>query len=102
MRPIGTRVRRDEDIDGPIAGTPSFVEVTQRAFEQFRAVVRTDQYRQRRSHGPTCAFSPNAQPDKYPMKYTTFISLRTVALRPRELHSCNHARSARQSCGSSA
>ena len=39
MRPIGTCVRRDEDIDGPIAGTPSFVEVTQRALEQIRTEV---------------------------------------------------------------
>src|SRR5207253_10852146 len=105
VRTVGAGVGRDECVHGPITGTPGLVQVAQGAVEQSGTVVRTDQDGECIGHGfggyqeLALAFSPKTHPERYPRKYATFISLRTVVFRPRAFHCCSKAHSARQSCG---
>ena len=87
VRPVGTRVRRDQYLDLQAFGTARFVEKAQCPLEQFGAVVRCEQYGERMHHGGNDAsdgfdwlrepivrsrrvsgISPGTHPDMHPRK----------------------------------
>ena len=51
VRAVAARIRRDEHVHRPVAGTTRLLQMLQRALEQFGAIVRADQDGERVCHG---------------------------------------------------